>query len=435
MRRALFLMYLFVPFALLAQEDEDWEWHPEDYPPMYYKETPFGYEKLDSLPTIVLRDTVYVADIDAFLRGYVGDSVNLNTLLEDVSALQTLVDSLGKLSAERLYFNFFMPSDSLDIMSGSFVVRELSIDDELAPRTSATREPLSRTARREILLRIDGTERTSRFIGDQTAIRRAISRLFAEMQNDSKGIRGIGIYLPEYNFTHRREMVQFVKSVRIMMDASRDFKFGTPSVGTPLTVFFRADSSRVQHPDFIYSLCQEASSVVFLDDTAPEKLYTRGKSFESEDWDHAGVIFKIRGHLPIARFYTGSLDIRAQQVTDFSEENIREILAADYPENRWEIFALIFLLILVLLGVFGILYRGNALVSLFVNHHVESVMLVLMVVVLELGVLLVTVFQNMCGDDKFSLLERHPIVIFLLPLVIVLAAPLVHNILKNRKMP
>ena len=198
MRRALFLMYLFVPFALLAQEDEDWEWHPEDYPPMYYKETPFGYEKLDSLPTIVLRDTVYVADIDAFLRGYVGDSVNLNTLLEDVSALQTLVDSLGKLSAERLYFNFFMPSDSLDIMSGSFVVRELSIDDELAPRTSATREPLSRTARREILLRIDGTERTSRFIGDQTAIRRAISRLFAEMQNDSKGIRGIGIYAQDY---------------------------------------------------------------------------------------------------------------------------------------------------------------------------------------------------------------------------------------------
>ncbi len=73
MRRSVLLLLL---LPLLATAQDEWEWAPADYPPMYYKETPFGYEKLDSLPVVTLRDTVYIADIDAFLGSYVGDGTN-----------------------------------------------------------------------------------------------------------------------------------------------------------------------------------------------------------------------------------------------------------------------------------------------------------------------------------------------------------------------
>ncbi len=396
------------------------------YPPIYYKETPFGYEQLDSLPTVTVYDTVYLAEI--------------NTIVKDINELQALIDSLAGLSGERLYYNFFLRNDSLSTMSESFIVKELGVNDELIPRALARREPengIDPAARREILFRIDDSDRTARFIQNKTAIRKAISHLFTEMQSDSIGIRGVDLYFPDYDFTHRRDMVQFVKSVRIMMDASRDFKFesGAP-VPMPLYVFFNADPDRDKIPkDFIYSLGQEASSVVFFDNTAPENFYVRAKEFTAADWEGTGLLLRIRSHLSIARYYTEELDIIGQQITDFSEANIQDIIEADYSENHWETFMFILIALLAVSLVFLVLYRGNAALSLFVSHHTESVLLVLMVVVLEMGILLVTAFENMCEDDGFTLIEQHPLVIFLLPLGVVLAAPLLHHILKNRKTP
>ncbi len=417
---------------LIAAAQGEWEWEPTDYPPMYYKETPFGYEKLDSLPVVTLRDTVYIADIDAFLESYIADGTNINVLIKDINSLRSLLDSLDVMRGERLYYNHFLPADTLHSMSEGFVVRELNVDDSLALHTSVHREPSGFPMRREILFRIDGSYRTTRFIHDKAAMRRAISRLFTEIRNDSAGIRGIDLFFPDYDFTNQRDMVQFVKSVRIMMDASRDFKFG----GTPMHVFFRAPPEyEAKYREFVYSLEQEATSVVFLDGVSEGGRYLRAREFTASARDNMGLPGKIRSHLMIARYYTGPLDIRNLQITDFSETDIREILEADYPENDWEVFVFLLCAILLLLAGFVVLYRSNAAVSRLVGSHTESVLLVLTVVVLEIGISLVMAFQNMCGDDRFTIMQRHPVVIFLLPLVVILAAPLLHNILKNRKTP
>ncbi len=424
------LQLCLLPWIVAAQ---DWEWDPADYPPMYYKETPFGYEKLDSLPVITVHDTVYIADIDAFLKSYIADGADINALTRDVNGLRALLDSMSGMTDERLYYNFFLRADSLDRMSDGFVVRELEIDEGLVARAQTVREPSAArdsTVCREILLRIDGAERTTRFIRDRSAIRKAISFMFTEMSADSARIRGIDIYLPDYDFTYRREMVQFIKSVRIMMDASRDFKFGD----TSLDIFFN-DDELPDAPDFIYALGQEASSVVFLDTSVPGDFYLRAKRITPEDMADVGLFNKLGSHFLIARYYTGDLDIRNGQMTAFAEADIRAILEADYPENEWESFMYILIAIVLMMVVLVLLYRHNAAVSLFVSHHAESVLLVLIVMVLEMGILFVTAFQNMCRLDSFTIIERHPVVIFLLPLVVVLAAPLLHYVLKNRKTP
>ncbi len=431
MKPVLPLLLLLLPWTAVAQG----EWEPDLYPPVYYKETPFSFERLDSLPVLRVRDTVWVADIDALLKTHLAEGTNLNALVKDANVLRALLDSLDSDGGERLYYNFFMRHDSLGQLSDGFVVRQLEVDDALVPRVTAIHEPAehgSLSARREILLRLDGSAHTARFIGDNSAIRRTISYLFTEMSRDGDGIEGINIYLPDYDFSDRRKMVQFVKSIRIVMDASRDFKFGKIS----LNIFFHAEDDRERtNRDFIFSLGQEASSIVFLEGGSKESSYLRAREYTAATLDAMGLGTKIRSHLMIARFYTGDLDLRTMRMTDFSESGIEEILKIDYPENRWEEYLLILIAIVVLFAGLVVLFRWNAAVSQFVSRHTESVLLVLIVIVMEIGILLVTTIQNMCGDDRFAIVERHPVIIFALPLAVVLSAPMLHYVLKNRKTP
>ncbi|MCD8172381.1 MAG: hypothetical protein LUD76_02810 [Alistipes sp.] len=96
------LKYIFLSFAvftpLSAQE-------VIPYPPTHYKETPFGIEWIEELPrdTVVLRDTVYVSDLDGFLSRFVGREVDLNRLVRDVAGIEALVDSLEGVSQQALF--------------------------------------------------------------------------------------------------------------------------------------------------------------------------------------------------------------------------------------------------------------------------------------------------------------------------------------------
>ncbi len=414
------LFALGLPIGLYSQD-----WDPGVYPPVYYKETPFGFERLDSLPVVTVRDTIRITDLDAIMSEYTGDAL------------------AGGEGGLQLYYNFFLPTDSLRLMSDSFVVRQIGVDDDLMPLAAIVREPENLTGpslgntpgslRREILLRVDGGERTLRFIHDRAVVSRAVSHLFTDMQADTTGIRGVDLYFPDYDFTHRRDMVQFVKSVRLVMDASRDFKFGN---AMSLRVFFRADESPNGAPvHFLYGLAQEVASIVLLDRASSDEFYVRARRIDAAGWNEVGMWDKIRSHFLVARYDTSDRDVDSQQLADFSEAGLAEILVADYPENRWETFAAILLVLVAAMGVFAVVQRHYAPLARFISHHAESVLVVAIVVVLEVGVLLVTVFQNMCKEDEFTIIEQHPVVIFLLPLVVVLATPLLHHVLKNQNKP
>lgn len=407
------------------------------YPPTYYKETPFGIEWIEELPrdTVVIRDTVFVSDLDGFLSRYVGREVDLNRLVRDVAGIEALVDSLEGLSQQTLFYNYFLGADPGRNLSNSFIVREFALDRRLRPAavdTDTVGQRMYPQASREIMFRCDGAERTLRFIRNREAIRRFIAYMFTMMQEDGEGITGINLYFPDYDFTRKRAMTQMVKSVRIMMDASRDFKHET----TTLRVIFHSQDSSVRAGgNFVSGLLQEASEVVFVDGVDVRNNFFVRAVVNGADSRQPGLLGKIVNHVRIARYYTGGLDIESLELTGFDDAAIGEILTADYRENNWEVFLYIILLILAVVAVVYILYCLDVRVSELMTAHMESVMLLLTVVVLEIGILLITMFQNMCREDQFSIVDQHPVLIFMLPLAVILVMPVLHRLLANRKKP
>lgn len=408
------------------------------YPPIYYKETPFGYEMLEELPrdTVVIRDTVYISDMDGFLARHFAGGADIYQAAGKVAAIEQALDSLSGLSDQAIFYNFFQKNDSLHKIADNFIVREFYVDSELNTgllRSNVTEDKGTASLRREILFRCDGTEHTDRFIKNKDAILQCLSYLFTQMQEDTLGIEGINLYFPDYDFRSTRSMIQFVKSARILMDASRDFKFGTAR----LTVILHKPADI--EPNYIkktrYGLKQEASEVVFVDGNDIENnIYVAGE-VSSEDMDDTELLQKIASHLYIARYYTGNTDIRQCALTDFSQNSIKKVIWIDYPENNWETYMLVIILISIALAILVLLYHTHLMFSTLVASHTESVLLVLIVVALEIGILLLTAFQNMCKEDSFTMIERHPVIIFLLPIIVILIAPLLHMLIKNKRLP
>ncbi|MCD8101222.1 MAG: hypothetical protein LUE26_01405 [Alistipes sp.] len=428
------LKYIFLSFAvftpLSAQE-------VIPYPPTYYKETPFGIEWIEELPrdTVVVRDTVYVSDLDGFLSRFVGREVDLNRLVRDVAGIEALIDSLEGVSQQALFYNYFLGEDPGRNLSRSFIVREFSLDGRLRPasvETDTTGKVPYPQASREIMFRCDGTERTLRFIRNREAIRRFIVYMFTMMQEDEQGIAAVNLYFPDYNFTGKRAMTQMVKSVRMMMDASRDFKHGP----TTLRVIFHSQDPSVRAgSNFVSGLLQEASEVVFVDGVDVRNNFFVRAVVNGSDSPQPGLWGKIVNHVRIARYYTGPLDIDALDLTVFEDAAVGEILSADYRENNWEVFLYIILLIIAVVIAVYVLYCVDVRVSELMTSHMESVLLLITVVVLEIGVLLITMFQNMCREDEFSIVDQHPVLIFMLPLAVVFVMPVLHRMLANRKKP
>ncbi|MDR3061986.1 MAG: hypothetical protein LBU57_07730 [Dysgonamonadaceae bacterium] len=435
-----FLIFSFSTFHSQVPEGEvDYGDH-EKYP-IYYKETEYTLEQIEELPhdTLYVRDTVYISDIDAFLKPY---DCNLKEFVEKYGMMKEMMDSLNRLSAERIYFNFFLINDSLNQISNRIIVKEFRItakNDLLRLNIVDREEKYNQvenpdSVRKEILFRCDDAVLTDHFLKNPDAIRRCISTMFTQMQKDSLNpIKGINLYFPDFKFREKRKMTQFVKSVRIMMDASRDFKCGS----TRLSVIFLARKGIENiDRDFQYCLMQEASEVVFLNVADVVDDYAvKGYQLTYKEINSISFFQQLIGHFYIARFYNGDLDIMAQNLTDFSERSIKPVLEADYLENSWEIYLFILIFIIVIILVLVVLYYTFVPFSTLANENIESILLISIVVLLEILVLFFCTFQNMCKGDSFTIVYNNPVLIFILPLVMVLIIPFLNGIAKRRRTP
>lgn len=394
------------------------------------------------LPNDTIRDTVYVSNIDGFLSQY---GCNLGTFAKKYGSMKRMVDSINNLSEERLYYNFFLPKDKNRKLSTRYIVKRFYINKRVLVQENevATSDFVDWAGksllRTEILLTCNGSDHTNLFLKDPVAISKVISGIFTTMQgyesNDSLKIEGINLFFPDFTFNEKRAMVQFVKSFRIILDASKSYR-------TRLNVTF-INSKGIQNIEkgFLYALMQEASEVICLNNNMIDSCYISGSSLaygsKLEKWkmENLNLTDQIFSHYYIARYYTDTLDIVNTELTSFTENDIKCYLHADYSENTWEIYMLLLLLTLFVMIVVVILYYTCFPVSTFVNKHIEFVVLVSLMMLLEILALGITTFQHMCKDDDFSALQKQPLLLFSLPLVIVLIIPLFKGISKKRRMP
>lgn len=388
--------------------------------------------------TIAVHDTVFVSNIDGFLKQY---GCNLSTFAKKYGSMKRMVDSINNLSEERLFYNYFLPQDKDRKLSTRYIVKTFCINKRVLEQEEAAVSDFvdwkgKGLLRDEILFTCKGADETDHFLRNPVAITQVISGMFTFMQeqeiSDTTKIKGINLYFPDFTFLDKRALVQFVKSVRIIMDASNCFK----PPGTRLNVtFLTSKGTSDLDKDFLYALMQEATEVICLHQDMIDSCYVNGNSTTSLNEMDVSLIDQIVSHYYIARYYTGSIDITKADMVCFSGLAINPYLQADYSENTWEIYLLLLLSTVLLIIVVVVLYYTCLPVSTFMNKYIESVVLVSVMMLLELLALAITTFQHMSEDDNFSQLQKQPLLLFSLPFVIVLIIPMLKGISKKRRIP
>ncbi|GGG92423.1 hypothetical protein GCM10007415_29000 [Parapedobacter pyrenivorans] len=405
----------------------------DDEFPKYYLETEDTFERLKELPRDTIRDTIFVSRFDPFFKQMLGDTVSLSSLLQQFDYYNALMDSLGKIDdiTAQVYYNYLLPFDSIHRLSPEFAMREVYLDETgTANRLSYRCPNEGGQCTPEFLLRIDEQDADYHFVRDTIRMKRAISALFSSMAAYDS-VKRIHLFFPDYRFQDKRQFVQFVKTVRLTMDASKDFKFGQ----TELNVIIVKQDSTASHEDLLYALSIEGSSLTLLEkNNATDDFVLLGKRLIRADMT-PGFFDQLKSHYYIARYYPGSWDAMTANMTSFSVADVSKLLWVDYQENYWEIYFYIFIGVLVALVTVSIFYFFNVSFSMFVNNNMESVLLICTVLLLEVLALVINMFQYMCVEDTFTLFAKNPVLIFAFPLIVVLVVPMLRALAVKRRIP
>lgn len=406
----------------------------DDEFPKYYLETEDTFERLKELPRDTIRDTIFVSRFDSFFKQMLGDTVSLSSMLQQFDYYNGVMDSLAKVNdiTTQIYYNYLLPFDSIHRLSPEFAMREVYLDETGTANRLRYGCPYEdgRQCTPEFLLRIDEQDADYHFVRDTIRMKRAISALFSSMAAYDT-VKRIHLFFPDYRLQDKRQFVQFVKTVRLAMDASRNFKFGN----TALNVILVKQDSTATHEDLLYALSLEASSLTLLEKNhATEDFVLLGKRFTRHDMT-PGFFDQLKSHYYVARYYPGSWDVLTADMTSFSVDDVSELLWADYQENYWEMYFYILVGVLSVLVAMGIFYFFNVSFSMFINNNMESVLLISTVLLLEVLALVINMFQYMCLEDTFTLFAKNPVLIFAFPLIVVLVVPLLRALAVKRRIP
>lgn len=346
-------------------------------------------------------------------------------------------DSLYSQMSVRLYFNHFLKQDSINSFSSRFMIKEFSINDSLQTTYEDIKEydliVDKSSVMKGYLFRCEGEQMTDLFLHDKDAMTECISMMFTQMQQDTSQLRGLNVYFPDFSFKEKRAMAQFVKSVRIMMDASKDFKYGK----TALSIIFLDKNKEDVDKSFLYCLMQEAGDVLFIKSTdiINNSIAIQGERVTTLNLGKVGFIGQLKSHLYLGRYYTKSLNLNEKNLSNFKVEDISFIHDVDYIENTWETYLFILIGLLIIVITFITLYYIYLPFSSFINNNFESVIFVSLIVVLEIVALMTCVFLFMCKEDSFQIINKNPVILFTLPLVLVFIVPFLNGLRKKRKLP
>lgn len=402
---------------------------PWDIPAL---EDPYFFEPY--FDTIYIHDTVYVSDADAFLKKYYRGKITLNELIKNQKILDSILQNLSKVSGKELFYNYFGNHRFPRALSNSISIKEFALDAELQFKKLQFNAgvPPAGSLSNELLFRFTGAHRTNRFLRNEEAQVRAISYIFKTLQEDTVKIKSINLYFPDFNFKEKRAMAQFVKSVRMVLNAAKDYDISAMK----LKIFFHNQKDpEVIDEGFLYSLMIMASEVVLLDPTnVIDDYYVEGDPFSKDDIENVGLFTRMNSHFYLARFTNGNPEIR-DTLTDFSVGSIHDIALGDIPENNWESYLWFLIGLLALVIIIVLLYFFYPPFSYILNQNLGIVLASAVVFTIEFFMLAGVVFQNMCTEDESTSLNENPSLLFCMPILMVVVLPLMRQFSRNKKLP
>jgi hypothetical protein len=395
-------------------------------------EDPYFFEPY--FDTIYIHDTVYVSNADNFLKRYYKGKITLNELVKNQQILDSILRNLSSVSGKELFYNYFGNHRFPRALSNSISVKEFTLGDNLEFNQNKfySGVPVAGVTSNELLFRFTGEYRTNRFLTNQEAVLRAISYIFKSLQADTVQVRSINLYFPDFNFKEKRAMVQFVKSMRMVLNAAKDYDISSMK----LKVFFHNQKNpEIIGEDFLYALMIKASEVVLLDPTnVIDDYYVEGDPFSKDDIENVGLFTRMNSHFYLARFTNGNPEI-TDSITDFSVSSIREIALGDLPENNWESYLWFLIGLILFVLVIVLLYFFYPPFSYILNQNMGIVLASSVIFTIEFFMLAGVVFQNMCTEDESTSLNENPSLLFCMPIVMVVVLPLLRQFSRNKRLP
>lgn len=411
---------------------------PWDIPAL---EEPYFFEPY--FDTIYIHDTVYISNADAFLKKYYKGEINLNELIKNQEMLDSILRQLNKVSGKELYFNFFgnhrfSKGLSQNIVVTKYTLTKTSLHGDSVfwfktPVTKSDNFPDTANSERALLFLFSGVNRTNRLLNNQEAVTNVIFDILTEIHANNEHIDAIDLYFPDFNFKEKRAMAQFVKSVRMVLDAAEDKAISNLKI----KVFFQEpDNQSVLGDDFLYSLSIQANKVVLLDPiNEAYDYYVVAREFKQEDFDDISMFNWIKAHYYLARYSPEDTLPYSAPIEHFSKNSIRKIVHGDIPENDWEyylwFFCILFFLMILIVALYFISPRFSYLLSINMGIVLTSAVIFF----IELLVLFGVIFENMCTETEEVSSDEDPTFILMMPILMVVVLPLIRQLTRNKRLP
>lgn len=411
---------------------------PWDIPAL---EEPYFFEPY--FDTIYIHDTVYISNADTFLKKYYKGEINLNELIKNQEMLDSILRQLNKVSGKELYFNFFgnhrfSKGLSQNIVVTKYTLTKTSLNGDSVfwfktPVTKSDNFPDTANSERALLFLFSGVNRTNRLLNNQEAVTNVIFDILTEIHANHEHINAIDLYFPDFNFKEKRAMAQFIKSVRMVLDAAEDKAISSLKI----KVFFQEpDNQSVLGDDFLYSLSIQANKVVLLDPVNEAyDYYVVAKEFKQDDFDDISLFNWVRAHYYLARYSPEDTLPYSAPIEHFSKNSIRKIVHGDIPENDWEYYLWFFCILFFLMILIVVLYFISPRFSYLLSINMGIVLTSAVIFCIELLVLFGVIFENMCTETEEVSSDEDPTFILMMPILMVVVLPLIRQLTRNKRLP
>ncbi len=402
------------------QWDTPWEWDSPDT--AYITET--------------IHDTIYISRLEDVTRHF---GLTFDEYVEQFIRFKEEKDTSNNYLTNSIYLNHFIPllQSDTNFMQIRVVLREqiphlynkrphiTSIYHPEAIFSSPLKgHPL------DILVTFYGTGNTDLFLQSPYAQQRCIEQLFAAIYYTSGIIHGINLYFPDYNYRHKRQLVQFIKSVQMVTTYINQDKIRNKS----LYVTLNTDQQKTQY-DYHCALTQVADTLFMLAPPANITSYRQVTLLDRSAAAGLSFFSQLKNLFYLSRYSLKQAIWLEQSNHELNLEEIRTILKEDYPENQWERY-LTWLFFFILLPLIVLLfYMTNTTIAVWINTHPDYIFAILSICLFEIILLIITVLDNMSRELLFTFSNTNRNILLLVPSLLILIFPLIRTLRNHQKLP
>ena len=241
--------------------------------------------------------------------------------------------------------------------------------------------------------------------------------------------KGVHFYLPEVTFLKKKELMRFVKSVSMVIDAyEQDGVRLYEGEKCIYTITFSPEAKGEMN--YISGLLEFVDAVYFA--SYNEYGLLEGKAEElTRLTDPTSLLTRIAN-----QFYLIHWGMSGDQVLEKGSSDFRELMTADYADFDWLLYFYIDVVLVVILLVLAALYNLSSRFYMFIEGYRDYVVPVLITLVTEILIVLLfmiesfsqyTLLVNMYDNGRYFLLA--------LPLVFILINIFLKNLNQNEKVP